>query len=179
MLDGSQARSKDGFEFESPKQHHRIAKVKPIANSRAIQANEEAADTLNTVDGFNQEFEGFKKSHPQFANLWNEIEQNGPSSKRGADRYSGYKEMMFEIYKEEKRGGQAPATGASSKSLAGMPTVEETHTLTVQLLIDLYLGVKIRKTADIVHYSDDQLHEERLQLLREDIDALTLIDYIK
>ena len=70
--------------------------------------------------------------------------------------------MMFEIYKEEKRAGQAPATGASNKSLDGVPTIEETHTLTVQLLIDLYLGVKIRKTADIVHYNDDQLHEERL-----------------
>ena len=57
--------------------------------------------------------------------------------------------------------------------------IEEAHALTVQLLIDLYLGVKIRKTADIVHYNDDLLREERLQLLREDVDAFTLIDYIK
>ena len=68
--------------------------------------------------------------------------------------------MMFEIYKEEKRGQQQPAVGASNKSLT--ENIEETHALTVQLLIDLYLGVKIRKTADIVHYNDDLLREERL-----------------
>jgi len=60
LLDGNQLQSKDGFEFESPKQ---IAKVKPIANSRVIKERGEA-NALNTVDGFNREFEGFKKSHP-------------------------------------------------------------------------------------------------------------------
>ena len=60
LLDGNQQQSKDGFEFESPKQ---ISKVKPIANSRVIKEATEA-NALKTVDGFHREFEGFKKSHP-------------------------------------------------------------------------------------------------------------------
>jgi hypothetical protein len=37
--------------------------VKSIANSRVIKERDETT-ALNTVDGFNREFEGFKKSHP-------------------------------------------------------------------------------------------------------------------
>ena len=53
------------------------------------------------------------------------------------------------------------------------------HEDTVNALIDLYLGVKIRKNDEIMNYNNDLLKNERDELLQENHSAITLIDYIK
>ena len=53
------------------------------------------------------------------------------------------------------------------------------HEDTINSLIDLYLGVKIRKNDEIMNYNNNLLRNERDELLNENHSAITLIDYIK
>ena len=42
-------------------------------------------------------------------------------------------------------------------------------------LIDLYLGIKVRNNDEIENYNMETLHQERIQLVDDNFDALTLI----
>ena len=101
---------------------------------------------------------------------------------------------MFEIYREEKhelmRQSKIAAEKSQIKSMIKSysqnalvnTTFEElklVHEDTVNALIDLYLGVKIRKNDEIMNYNNDLLKNERDELLQENHSAITLIDYIK